>query len=99
MCYRTDFALKHFIFIFLAQMGKKKFNPLQNKENKTIWTWMFAITYPKVICPSARSWSSKAKSDVDVKHAGNCQVMNWCIKIIAMQVRKRYQPCFNIFML
>jgi hypothetical protein len=43
---------------------------------------MFAITYPKVICPSACLCSSKAKSDVDVEHAGICQVMNWCIKAL-----------------
>jgi len=102
MCYCTDFAFfLKFIIYFWHKRQKKKRKKIhcQNKENKTIWEWKFAITYPNVDCPSACLCSSKAKSDVEVEHAGLCQVMNWCIKIIVMQVCNRYQPHFNIFML
>jgi len=66
----------------LAQTAKKKRKKIhcKTKENKTIWEWKFAITYPNVDCPSACLCSSKAKSDVEVEHAGLCQVMNSCIK-------------------
>ncbi len=88
---------------FLAQMEKKRKKiHCKTRENKTIWEWMFTITYTKVVCPSACLWSSKAKSDVDVEHASICQVMNWCIKTLPCKFGTDINliptySCFSLF--